>query len=107
MGEYEKQLMLELQFWRMDLMKKPSFFNKLATNVQRKINSYIPAKIHKGITVTIKQMVKAVLFGSTHTTSAMPNAELSLMHREALIKSKIENYSKTGAAEGGITGAGG
>ena len=29
------------------------------------------------------------------------------MHREALVKTKIENYSKTGAAEGGITGAGG
>jgi uncharacterized protein (DUF697 family) len=105
--KYEEQLALELQFWEMELMKKPSLLNKWATNVQRKINSYIPYKVHKAITVTIKQMIKGVLFGAKYTTSAIPDPEMSLLHREALIKSKIENYSKTGAAEGGITGAGG
>lgn len=107
MENYEEQVNYELQFWEMELMKKPSFFGNLATKVQTKINSYIPTKVHKAITVTIKQMVKAVLFGSTYTTSAMPDERMSLLHREALVKSKIENYSKTGAAEGGITGAGG
>ena len=104
---YEQQITYELQFWEFELMKKPSLFNKLAANVQRKINSYIPSKLHKAITVTIKQMVKAVLFGAKHTTSALSATPLSLMHREALVKSKINTYSKTGAAEGGVTGAGG
>lgn len=107
MNNYEKQVGYELDFWKMDLMKKPSMLGNLATKVQTKINSYIPTKVHKAITVAIKQMVKAVLFGSKFTTSAMPAVETSLLHREALVKSKIENYSKTGAAEGGITGAGG
>jgi len=104
---YEEQVNYELQFWKMELMKKPSVLGNLATKVQTKINSYIPTKVHKAITTTIKQMVKAVLFGSTYTTSAMPDSDMSLLHREALVKAKIENYSKTGAAEGGITGAGG
>lgn len=107
MENYEKQIRYELQFWELELMKKPSLWGNLATKVQTKINNYIPAKVHKAITVTIKQMVKAVLFGSTYTTTKMPVPEISLLHREALVKAKIDSYSKTGAAEGGITGAGG
>lgn len=107
MNSYEEQTQLELQFWKLELMKKPSILGNLATKVQGKINSYIPTKVHQAITTTIKQMVKAVLFGSTYTTSAMPAENMSLLHREALVKDKIDSYCKTGAAEGGITGAGG
>ncbi len=107
MGTYEEQISYELQFWEMELMKKPSMLGHLASKVQTKINSYIPPKVHQAITTAIKQMVKAVLFGSTYTTSAMPDLAMSLLHREALVKAKIDSYCKTGAAEGGITGAGG
>lgn len=107
MSNYEEQIGYELQFWKMELNKKPSILGNWATKIQTKINSYIPKKVHKAITVTIKQMVKAVLFGSKYTTSALPDNQMSLLHREALVKSKIDSYSKTGAAEGGITGAGG
>ncbi|MEJ5994326.1 EcsC family protein [Pedobacter sp. Du54] len=107
MSTYQEQVNLELEFWKREVMKKPSIFGNLATKVQTKINSYIPTKVHKAITVTIKQMVKAVLFGSTYTSSARPDEQLSLLHREALVKAKIDAYCKTGAAEGGITGAGG
>lgn len=106
MDNYAEKITYEVEFWKMDLMKKPSVLGGLATKVQTKINSYIPKKVHNAITVTIKQMVKAVLFGSTYTTST-PSDTLSLMHKEALVKVKIDNYTKTGAAEGGITGAGG
>lgn len=107
MGTYEEQIGLELEFWKRDIQKKPSILGNIATKVQTKINSYIPSKVHKAITTTIKQMVKAVLFGSTYTTSAIPDENISLLHREALVKDKIDTYCKTGATEGGITGAGG
>lgn len=107
MSSYEEQIKVELEFWKIELLKKDSVFGNLATKVQTKINSYIPTKVHKTITVTIKQMVKAVLFGSTYTTSTIPDENTSLLHREALVKAKIDSYCKTGAAEGGITGAGG
>lgn len=103
---YEQKITSELDFWRFKILQKPSLFNKVTDQVQKKINSYIPDKVHNAITIAIKQMVKAVLFGSTFTTSK-PVQDLTLMHREALIKQKIENYKKTGATEGGITGAGG
>lgn len=107
MEKYKEQVIIELQLWEKELMKKPSKLGNFATKVQTKINSYIPNKIHKTITATIKQMVKAVLLGSKYTTSAITSQSLSLLHREALVKAKIDSYSKTGAAEGGVTGAGG
>lgn len=107
MDKYQQQILLELQFWKLEVMKKPSLMGNIATKVQGKINSYIPQKVHNAITATIKQMIKAVLFGSEITSSDLPPAEMSLIHREALVKAKIDSYCKTGAAEGGITGAGG
>ncbi|RDC56473.1 EcsC family protein [Pedobacter chinensis] len=103
---YEQKIKSEMDFWRFKILQKPSLLSKMTDKVQKKINSYIPDKVHNAITVAIKQMVKGVLFGSTFTTSK-PVIDLTLMHREALIKQKITNYKKTGAAEGGITGAGG
>jgi hypothetical protein len=105
--KYEENIRIELEFWKRDMLKEPSVFNRLTDKVQHKINSYIPDKVHSVITATIKTMVEGVLYGSTYTTSALPAEEISLMHREALIREKISSYSKTGAAEGGITGAGG
>lgn len=103
---YEQKIESELEFWKYNMLRKPSFFNQATDRIQRKINSYIPDKIHNVITIAIKQMVKAVLFGSAFTTSK-PTEDLTFMHREALIKKSIENYKNTGAAEGGVTGAGG
>ena len=107
MNKYEEQVIYELDFWKMDLKKKPSMLSNLTTKFQAKLNSYIPNKIHHAITATIQQMVKAVLLGSKYTTSTIPSQDLTLLHREALVKAKIDSYSKTGAAEGGVTGAGG
>lgn len=107
MDKYQQQVALELQFWKLEVMKKPSLMGNIAAKVQGKINSYIPQKVHNAITTAIKQMVRAVLFGSELTSSNLPPIEMSLLHREALVKSKIDSYCKTGAAEGGITGAGG
>lgn len=104
---YEEKIKIELEFWKREMMKKPSVFNRLTNTIQAKINGYIPDKIHNAVTVTIKTMVRAVLYGSKYTTSALPPAEMSLMHREALVREKIKIYAKTGAAEGGVTGAGG
>lgn len=106
MGHYENIISTELGLWRYKILKEPSFISKLASKTQKKINNLIPEKAHKTLTYAIRQMVKAVLFGSTYI-SIKPRADLSLMHREALAKQAIENYKKTGATEGGITGSGG
>lgn len=85
---------------------RPSLVNKLAKRMQDKINSYIPEKVHQAITATIKQMVRAVLFGSELTTRK-PYPFTSLQLTESIVLERINFYRKAAAAEGGITGAGG
>lgn len=104
---YEQKIRIELEFWKREMMQKPSFLNKVTNKVQKRINSYIPDKVHQTITSAMKAMVKTVLYGSAYTTTTIPSKEMSLLQREALVLQKIDSYCKTGAAEGGITGAGG
>ena len=103
----EENIRIELEFWKREMMKEPSLMDRLTDKIQHKINGYIPDKVHQVITTTIKTMVKGVLYGSTYTTSSLPANEMTFLHKEALVREKISNYAKTGAAEGGITGAGG
>ena len=106
MDVYEQQVLSELLIWQKQMVRKPSFFNNLSKKVQVKINTWIPEKVHKAITVTIKQMIRGVLFGATHTTSK-PLLRQALHEREVAVRQRIEFYRTTAAVEGGITGAGG
>lgn len=105
-NNYQVQIRQELISWQKEMQKKPSVAGKISKSIQDKVNSIIPAKIHKGITAAIKQMVRAVLFGSKY---ALPkkNQFTSIEEIEKAVLRKIENYKKTAAVEGGITGAGG
>ena len=88
------------------MQRKPSLLNKLSKKVQTKINSYIPEKVHKAITVAIKQMIRGVLFGAKLTTRK-PSKVISLEQTEDTVVKLVKNYRRAAAAEGGITGAGG
>lgn len=103
---YEEKVMHELKAWQKAMLRKPSLVNKMAKRMQDKMNSIIPEKVHKVITTTIKQMIRAVLFGAELTTSK-PLQDASLEIRETRIDERIKFYRTTAAAEGGITGAGG
>src|ERR1700710_528103 len=106
MENYEQKIFLELEVWQKQMLRRPSFLNNLSKKIQTKINTWIPEKIHKVITVTIKQMIRGVLFGATYTT-AKPLSGQSLEVREKAVRQRIEFYRTTAAVEGGITGAGG
>ncbi len=106
MKEYDKLANAELIIWKNKMMQKPSLVNKLSSSIQTKINSWIPEKVHKVITGTIKQMIRGVLFGAKYTT-AEPLMTTNLQTREDTIRKKIEWYKNSAAVEGGITGAGG
>ena len=106
MDNYEKNIQKQVQAWRKEMLRKPSFFNALSKRLQTKINSYIPEKVHSAITMAIKQMIKGVLFGAEKITShPLPNADFEA--REILAEEKIGFYQKTASIEGGLTGAGG
>ena len=106
MDRYENKVAAELRVWQKKMVRKPTLFNNLSKRVQTKVNSWIPEKVHKAITATLKQMIRGVLFGAKYTTSE-PLKTAPLETRDELVQRKIDNYKKTAAVEGGITGAGG
>lgn len=104
--EYQTRARNELQQWQWQMSQPPGLFNRATSATQRKLNSYIPESVHTGITAVMKQMTRAVISGSDFTATD-PVREGTLQAREALVRLKIDRYSKTAAAEGGIAGAGG
>ncbi len=104
--DYELIMKSELSVWQKKMQSKPGVFNSLSKKIQTKINTWIPEKVHKAITVAIKQMIRGVLFGAGHTT-ATASQVTDLYETEQSILKRIEVYRKTAAIEGGVTGAGG
>jgi hypothetical protein len=104
--DYEQYAFVELSSWKKAMLQDPSLFNLLSKKVQNRINNYIPEKVHKAITSAIKQMIRTVLFGAKFSTKE-PAAIESLQKTEEQVSLLIKQYRKTGAVEGGITGAGG
>lgn len=96
----------ELRVWQRQMIARPTLLNNIAKKIQTKVNSWIPEKVHRAITTTIKQMVKAVLFGAKYTTQD-PVKENDIQLMEIRISERIKFYRNTAAVEGGITGAGG
>lgn len=103
---YEDVARAELERWQREMLEEPGLFNQAARSLQRKVNSYIPERVHAAVTRIIKEMIQAVLTGS-HYAAPKPLEQLSLAEREALIEKRIDVYRRTAATEGGITGAGG
>ena len=106
MSDYDTQALDELRRWQEEMQRPPGLWNRATSGLQRKINSYIPEKVHTTVTTVIKQMTRAVLTGSNITASA-PLLDGSLQEREVLVRQKVDRYRTTAALEGGVTGAGG
>lgn len=103
---YEQRIKIELEAWQHKMQSRPSMFDRMSKSVQSRINRIIPQKVHDAITVTIKQMVRGVLFGATYTVPGHQDFA-SLYDMEEAVLRRVDFYRKTAAAEGGITGAGG
>lgn len=106
MDNYQKEAFAELTKWQKNMMRNPSVLNRLAKKLQTKINNWIPEKVHQTITATIKQLIRAVLFGAEYIT-AKPLQDKSFEVREMAVEERIKAYRNTAAVEGGVTGAGG
>ncbi|HEX2922250.1 MAG TPA: EcsC family protein [Bacteroidales bacterium] len=104
--KYEKNIHSQMRRWQKQMLREPSIISQLSKKIQTRMNNWIPEKIHRVITTTLKQMIRAVLFGASYT-AAKPLPGRTFEEREAAIQQKIEFYRKTAAVEGGITGAGG
>lgn len=106
MDSYLHYAHAELALWQYQMKKSPTIGGRLTHGIQSKINSWIPDKVHKAITVAIENMVKVVIAGSSWTVPK-PKAELSFKDREQMVRKRINWYRSTASVEGAITGAGG
>ena len=105
-NSYDVVAYAEMTAWQKKMMRRPSLLNNLSKKIQVRINNWIPERVHNAITVTIKQMIRGVLFGAKYTVpDVLMNVNLQV--REEEVQKKINLYKNTAAVEGGLTGAGG
>ncbi|MGI4884124.1 MAG: EcsC family protein [Janthinobacterium lividum] len=106
MSAEEQQARTALHAWQQQMQRPPTRLNRFARRVQLRLNALLPERVHRAITAAIKQMVRGVLFGSTHTTRR-PLVGAPLATREAEVRARIRDYRTMATAEGAVTGAGG
>ncbi|MEP1033490.1 EcsC family protein [Ekhidna sp.] len=103
---YHQLIATELLQWQTAMRRKPNFWNRTTKKVQKKVNSIIPEKVHKAITKAIKEITRAVIFGSGFTTRTRREVK-TLEEIEIKVKERINFYSSSAAVEGAATGFGG
>ena len=107
MDAYRWKAEEELFVWKRKMTKQTGLIGRTSKNVQTKINGLIPEKVHKVMTESIKNMVKATLIGSNIKMKKGLPLQLSLQERDELLKEKLSIFRKTAVVEGAGTGAGG
>jgi hypothetical protein len=107
MTQYELSVLHQLKTWQHKMQKPPSAFDRLSKKLQVRMNKFIPERVHQTITTVIKQMMRGVLFGAEALTRPPVLEPLPFEERERRVFARIDLYRKAGAAEGGVTGAGG
>lgn len=107
MNDYEQKVYQEIEAWERKILKDPGLVNRVSKKAQLKVTEMIPEKVHKVLTESIKNMVKATLFGSNITTRKHKETGMSIEERDKLLKQKVTSYRKTAVIEGAGTGAGG
>lgn len=111
MTAYETSARRELSAWQQQMRRPPSATSRLTRSWQTRLNQLIPERVHAVVTTAIKQMTRAVLLGAEFTAPQprLGNGPVvpSLAEREEAVRSRIRVYRTAGAAEGGVTGAGG
>lgn len=103
---YQQYIQKDLHRWQKQMLRNPTIMSRLSKGVQMKFNSWIPEKVNVAITMALKQMVRAVLFGASYTALRTPEMQ-DMMVIEMTVRQRIDLYRNTAAIEGGITGAGG
>ena len=90
MNKYEYHVLLELDNWKLKMIKKPSLTNQLTRSIQHRVNDMIPEKIHNFLTSSIKQMVRGVISGAKFTTSSKsPYTDLETPGKQSKRKDQI------------------
>ncbi len=106
MDQYLATTQTELVLWKKRMQRNPSLMNRMTKGLQVRVNRIIPEKVHNAITTAIKQMTRAVCFGMKFATPKALETG-TMQEREVKVDERIKFFSRTAAAEGAVTGAGG
>ncbi|MFZ5943116.1 MAG: EcsC family protein [Bacillota bacterium] len=109
--EYEVRVKKELAAWEKKILCRTGILEQMSRGMQKKIDSFIPPKIHKTISKTMEVTIKSILAG----INLIPVDEkklriaqnLSLAEVDCEVDKIIKNYKKVAAATGAGTGWGG
>lgn len=82
-------------------------FNRASKKFQKKVNEYIPKKVHDVVTESMKKMVQATMAGHDFFPKKSYPNDLTLLEKENELEKLLKTYQKTAAIEGVGTGAGG
>lgn len=104
---YEEHLRGELIRWRKKMLKSPGLLEKGSKSLQTRVNNLTPRKLQEALTLTIKGLVKGVLFSLDYIPQGKAEANLELIERDRRALVLLKKYKRLAAAEGAGTGAGG
>ncbi|MDQ0254225.1 hypothetical protein J2S74_001600 [Evansella vedderi] len=104
---YDEKIERELERWERIVLRPPSMTSKLTKGWQNKINNKIPDRIHRTVSESIKQMVRATIAGSDYLSDQPLLTGCTIEEQEEVLHKRIEMYKRTAAVEGAGTGAGG
>ncbi|ABS21154.1 EcsC family protein [Bacillus cytotoxicus] len=107
MTAYEDKVIKELQQWKHAMLKDSSMMARFSKKVQTKVQQFIPEKVQRILTETIKKMVQGISTGSNFIKPKLKETDWSLQRRDEEVVKKLDEYKKIAAAEGAGTGAGG
>ena len=93
--------------WKRKLGKSQSMTGRFAKKWQKKMNTFIPEKVHSVVTVSVKHMVQATLTGSEYISKKELDLTTTFEEREQEVQELFRTYKNTAIAEGIGTGAGG
>ncbi|TSB45786.1 EcsC family protein [Alkalicoccobacillus porphyridii] len=93
--------------WKRKLGKSQSMTGRYAKKWQKKMNTFIPEKVHAVVTTSVRHMVQATLAGSEYVSKKELDLTTSFEEREEEVQKLFKTYKNTAIAEGIGTGAGG
>lgn len=103
---YKSLIRRELYAWQSEMQEQPQLFETVRQQTQKKLNALLPDRVHEVITNAIREMIIKLSDGALLFNPKQKETQ-SLQELEKRIKTRIEFYSGSAAAEGAITGAGG
>ncbi|MBM7554121.1 EcsC family protein [Thalassobacillus pellis] len=104
---YEESMVEEALRWSRSMRKRSSFLNRSTKNLQTKINSKVPERVHTIVTESIRKMIELALTSSEYIDPIEVPEEITFREREVLVKERLKRYKRTAILEGAGTGAGG